>query len=146
MIDLLRKTVLQDFWLKLFSFVLAVLTWFSISSVANQKDGLGPTSLLSLAPLEKMTLSRLPVVILSSAQDVRSFRVSPNEVDVTVQGEAKVLKTLQNKDIRVLVDLTGIGEARVLRKRIEVSTPAGVTYVRVAPEEVEVIFPSPARP
>jgi YbbR domain-containing protein len=146
MIDILRKIILQDFWLKLFSFVLAVLTWFSISSVANQKEGLSPISPLTFAPLEKMTLSRLPVVILSSAQDVRSVRVSPNEVDVTVQGEAKVLKTLQNKDIRVLVDLTGIGEARALRKRIEVSTPAGVTYVRVAPEEVEVILPSANQP
>ena len=31
--------------------------------------------------------------------------------------------------------------ARELRKRVGVSAPAGVTYVRVAPEEVQVIFP-----
>jgi len=36
--------------------------------------------------------------------------------------------------------LTGI-KAAELRKRIEVSTPAGVTHVRVAPQEVEIIFP-----
>jgi hypothetical protein len=40
-----------------------------------------------------------------------------------------------------LVDLTGIGAAHDLRKRIEVSAPAGVTHVRVYPEEVQIIFP-----
>ena len=40
-----------------------------------------------------------------------------------------------------MVDLTGVGTARELRKRIEVSLPAGVTCMRVAPEEVQVIFP-----
>jgi YbbR domain-containing protein len=80
-------------------------------------------------------------VILSSAQDVRSFRVNPSEVTVTVRGDSEALKLLQNRDIRVLVDLTGIGSAQSLRKRIEVSTPAGITHVRVSPEDVEVLFP-----
>ena len=39
-----------------------------------------------------------------------------------------------------MVDLTGIEAAR-LRKRIEVSPPAGVTLVRVTPPEVDVIIP-----
>jgi hypothetical protein len=40
-----------------------------------------------------------------------------------------------------MVDLTGVTTARDLRKRIEVSVPAGVAYMHVAPEEVQVIFP-----
>jgi hypothetical protein len=40
-----------------------------------------------------------------------------------------------------MVDLTGVGVARELRKRIEVSVPAGVTPMRVTPEQVQVIFP-----
>ena len=94
------------------------------------------------APARQLQISNLPVIILSSAEDVRSFHVSPSVVEVTVQGDAKTLATLQSKDIRVLVDLTGIGAAHDLRKRIEVSTPAGITHVRVEPEEVQVIFPS----
>jgi hypothetical protein len=39
------------------------------------------------------------------------------------------------------VDLTGVEAARGLRKRIEITTPAGITLVRVVPEEVEVIVP-----
>jgi YbbR domain-containing protein len=141
MISFLRNLVFQDIWLKLFSFVLAVLTWFTVKSLANQKEGIDVGS-LSPVPQEERTLSRLPVLILSSAEDVRSFRVSPKEVDVTVQGAKSALKDLQSKDVRVSVDLTGIEAAKGLRKRIEVATPAGVSYVRVEPQEVQVIFPT----
>ena len=141
MISFLRDLVFQDFWLKLFSFVLAVLTWFTVNSMANQKEGM-PVGSLSLVPPEQRLLSHLPVILLSSAEDVRSVRVSPKEVDVTVQGAPGALKDLQNKDVRASVDLTGIQAARDLRKRIEVATPPGVSYVRVEPQEVQVIYPS----
>ncbi len=139
MIALLQGLILRDFWLKLFSFVLAVLIWFTVN-IAIQHE-VSPVSSLTLGPLEQITFNRLPVMVMSSAEDVRSFRVDPKEVEVTLQGEGKALKKLQPKDIRVLVDLTGIEAAHDLRKRIEVSTPAGVTHVRVDPEEVQVIFP-----
>jgi YbbR domain-containing protein len=60
---------------------------------------------------------------------------------VTVQGDAKAVENLQSKDIRPIVDLTGIEAANAL-KRIEVSTPAGVTHVRVVPEQVQVVVPA----
>jgi YbbR domain-containing protein len=140
MIPFLRKLILEDFWLKLFSFILAVLTWFTVNSMASQKEGLSMAP-HSSAGSKQRSLPSLPVVILSSAQDVRSFHVSPSEVEVTLQGDPKILESLQNKDIRVSVDLTGIGAAHDLRKRIDVSTPVGITHVRVMPEEVQVIFP-----
>ena len=90
----------------------------------------------------KFVLSKkLPVTILASAEDVHNFRVSPSEVAVTVQGNPRTLQNLQINDIRAIVDLTGVGAARDLRKRIEVSVPAGISQVRVTPEEVRVIFP-----
>jgi YbbR domain-containing protein len=141
MISFLRDLVFQDFWLKLFSFVLAVLTWFTVNRMANQKESLSVGS-LSLAPPEQRTLTRLPVLIVSSAEDVRSFRVSPKEADVTVQGSGTLLKELQNRDVRVSVDLTGIEAGKDLRIRIDVSTPPGVSYVRVEPQEVQVLYPS----
>ena len=84
---------------------------------------------------------KLPVTILASTEDSHNFRVSPSEVVVTVQGNPKTLQNLQTNDIRALVDLTGVGAARDLRKHIEVSVPAGVTLMRVVPDEVQVIFP-----
>jgi len=87
------------------------------------------------------TFANLPVLVMSAAQDVRNMRVRPAEVEVTVQGDVETVRRLQARDIRVLADLTGIEGARRLTKRIEVSAPAGISHVRVAPEEVEVIIP-----
>ena len=61
---------------------------------------------------------------------------------MTVRGEAKLLQDLQARDIRALVDLTGIESARNLHKQIEITTPRGITLVQVVPEEVDVIIPS----
>ncbi len=134
----LRKIIAQDFGLKLFSFALAVLIWF-IVAFAIRKE-VSPVPSLPVIPSER-TFSNLPVVILSSAEDVRNLRVNPKEVEVTVRGDAKTLNALTSKEIRVLVDLTGIGAAHDLRKRLEVPTPPGVTLVHVDPEEVQVVYP-----
>lgn len=131
MITFLRKLVLEDFWLKLFSLLLAVLLWVTVTFASRKDTG------IDLRVLPKM----LPVTILASTEDIHNFRVSPSEVAVTVQGDPKTLQNLQTNDIRAMVDLTGVGAARDLRKHIEVSVPAGVTLMRVMPDEVQVIFP-----
>jgi YbbR domain-containing protein len=137
MIRFLRNLFFQDFWLKLFSFALAVLTWFTVY-FASQRESASP---LPLVPMEQFTFANLPVMVISSASDVRSVRVNPKEVEVTVQGEKQIIQKLKSNDIRVFVDLSDIGAAHDLRKRIDVSTPAGVAHVRVQPEEVQVIYP-----
>jgi len=138
MITFLRELVFHDFWLKLFSLALAVLIWLTVA-FAIKKEG-SPVGALTV-PLQEMAFSNLPVVVMSSAQDVRSIRVSPSQVEVTVQGEAKALRGIQAKDIRVIVDLTDIEEAQGLKNRIEVSTPPGISLVRVIPSEVQIVFP-----
>jgi hypothetical protein len=130
MIKFLRHLFLEDFLLKLFSLALAVVVWLIVTFASQKGAGTTPR-----------VFYNLPVTVLSSAEDVRNFKVNPNEVIVTVQGDAKTLQNLQSKDIRAMVDLTGVAAARELHKRVEVSAPAGVTCLRVAPEEVQVIFP-----
>jgi YbbR domain-containing protein len=130
MIEFLRNLVFEDFWLKLFSLVLAVLTWLTVTFASNKEIG-----------TESRVFSNLPVTILASAEDVHNFKVSPHEVEIIVRADPKTLQSLQSKDVRAIVDLTGVAAARDLHKRIEVSVPAGVTYLRVAPEAVQVIFP-----
>jgi len=130
MIKFLRHLFLDDSLLKLFSLALAVVVWLIVTFASQKQAGTTPRVFYDL-----------PVTVFSSAEDVRNFKVSPNEVILTVEGDAKTVQNLQTKDIRVMVDLTGVGTARELRKRIEVSLPAGVTCMRVAPEEVQVIFP-----
>jgi YbbR domain-containing protein len=137
MIQILRNIFFKDLLLKLFSLGLAVLTWLTVW-FAIQKE-VSPSTALSNN--KEMTFLNLPVAVLSSAGDVHTFKVDPKEVQVTVQGDARILSTLKSKDIRVIVDLTGIEPIGGVRKRIEVSTPPGVTHVRVFPEDVLVILP-----
>jgi hypothetical protein len=139
MIAWLRNLILSDFWLKLFSLALAVLIWLTVSFAIRQE--VPPAAGLGNVNFEELTFFNVPVLVVSTAADVRSFKVNPSEVQIKVRGEAKQLRQLQASDIRALVDLTGIESARGLRKRIAVTTPAGVTFVQAVPDEVEVVVP-----
>ena len=135
MIAFLRNLVLHDFWLKLFSLALAILIWILVSPAANKR--LSPIASFT-SDISEQTFTNVPLQVVASAADVRAFKVAPSDVDVTVQGERRLLEGLQTKDIRALVDLTGIESARGLRKQIDIVTPAGITHVRVVPPEADV--------
>jgi len=137
MIPFLQELVLKDFWLKLFSFALAALIWFTVNIAI--KNDISPVASLSLGPTEQMILRDLPISVLSPAQQVHAFSVTPRTVDVTIQGDATNLRNLRKQDVRVLVDLSESGALRDSRRRIEVSTPAGITHVKVDPEEVQIL-------
>lgn len=135
---MLRDLILKDFWLKLASLVAAVFIWLTVSAAIRREIDLrnypGPL-------VERRIFLNLPVLVVSSASDVRNFRVQPSTVAATVRGDAELLERLQPADIHVIVDLTGIDSASDLRKRVEVSTPPGVMHVSVEPQVVDVIFP-----
>jgi YbbR domain-containing protein len=138
MISFLRQLFLEDFWLKLFALILAVLIWLTVS-LAIRKE-VSPVPAAPAQNTAERVFFNLPVVVYSLAEDVHSFRVNPQEVSVTVQGERKALETLRGQDIGVTVNLTHL-DGTPLRKRIDVSTPVGIMHVRVEPPEVEVLLP-----
>jgi YbbR domain-containing protein len=137
MIAFLRGVFIHDFWLKLFSLALAVLIWITVSLART--GGVG--NFFTSRNLPEKTYVNVPVSVICPAADVRDFTVTPSEVDITVQGENKLLQGLKIRDIRASVDLTGIESTRGVRKRIDITTPTGITFVRVTPDEVEVIVP-----
>lgn len=149
MITTLRSIFFRDFWLKLFSLVLAILIWLTVWKFAISQD-VSPTTALSTTRLDERTFYNIPVLVISAAADVRDFKVSPGEVAIKVRGETAKLQALEKKmhddpqarDIRALVDLTGIESTRGLRKRIVVTTPADITFEQADPDEVEIIEPT----
>jgi YbbR domain-containing protein len=136
MIPFLQKLILQDFWLKLFSCALAVLIWFTVNIAI--KNDISPVASLTLAPNDQLVLRDLPIVVLTPANDVGECGVTPKTATVTLQADAASLRNLRKQDVRVLVDLSDWPASHDSRRRIEVSTPAGVAHVRVEPEEVQV--------
>ena len=139
MITFLREFCTKDLGLKLLSLGLSILIYWAVSIFALRTDQRTMQSLALSAGYR--VFPKLPVLVMSSAADVRQFKVSPEEVTVTVQGAPELLARLENREIRALVDLTGMEAGRDLTKRIEISVPAGVTQVRVVPAEVRVFPP-----
>jgi hypothetical protein len=139
MIKFLRHLCFDDFLLKLFSLALALLFWMTVSFAIQQKETL-PTPALP-GSSEARKFFNVPIAVVSSASDVHNYRVEPDQVEVKVQGDAPIIENLQGKDLRALVDLTGIETNRSQRWLITVSAPAGVTLLRVMPQEVQVIPP-----
>ena len=138
MILFLRELIFKDLILKLLSLLLAILTWIALSSIQRSSNPVGNVSLYP-----GQIFLNVEVVVLSSASDVHDYRVEPKTVEVTVEGDAKALQGLSSKDVRALVDLTDLEPGADVRRRIEISTPAGVKHVKVTPPDVRVLFPNP---
>jgi len=134
----MRDWVTKDLGWKLFSLFLAVAIWLTVHKIYEEpKTAFGP------AVGDTVTFGNLPVLVVSTASDVRDFRVAPATVAVKVGGPPEVMADLQANQIHAVVDLTDIQSARDLRQRVDVSTPPGVTLVSVDPPKVGVIVPPP---
>jgi hypothetical protein len=132
----LRDIVTKDLGWKVFSVALATVIWFTVKPVGREARPVNP--LVGSVP---RTFTNLPVVVMSSAADVRAFRVNPDTVSVKVSGSSDVVAALTERDIRVTVDLTEIESARGLQARVVVAAPPGVTFIKANPSQVDVVVP-----
>ena len=133
----MRDWVTKDFGWKLFSLFLAVAIWLTVHKIYEE-----PGVASGLVAGNTVTFGNLPVLIVSTAKDVRDFRVAPLTVKVTVSGSAEDMARLQASQVRSLVDLTDIESAEDLHRLVDVSAPPGITLVSVDPPKV-MVFPPP---
>jgi len=127
---MLRNLVLTNLGWKLLSLALAVMIWLTVKGLSTDSG-----------TQTERTFTDLPPQIVSGTTDVRTFRVNPDSVEVTVKGRPDLIKALTERDIRVFVDVSPAGPTRNFRQRVEVSTPTRITLVKVEPAEVEVVAP-----
>ena len=133
----MRDWITKDFGWKLFSLFLAVAIWLTVHKIYEE-----PGVASGLVTGNTVTFGNLPVLIVSTAKDVRDFRVAPLTVKVTVSGSADDMAKLQANQVRATVDLTDIESASDLHRVVDVSTPPGVTLINVDPPKV-MVFPPP---
>lgn len=136
MIVFVHNLVTKDFWLKLFSLVLAILIWLTVKFSIGGEGPTSPWLALLGQPADEMTLRDVSVHVPTSGSQI--FTVDPTTVDVTLHGDPKLLKDLRKQDIQAQVDLAGIESASGLLRPVEIILPAGVSYTRIKPEQVEV--------
>ena len=127
----------KDTGWKVLSVLLALAIWLAVHTISESDSKRGSPS----SGMMMQTFQAVPVLVVSAAADVREFKVKPGTVQVTVSGKPEALAGLDARQIHVLVDLTGIPAAQDLKKRVDVSTPSGITFVSAAPAEVEVMVP-----
>lgn len=136
----LRELIRHNFWLKLFSFLLAVLVWFAVY-VVKEGNNLGRTFVTSP---DTETFYDVPVHIMKQPDDERLFEISPPSIEVKLTGESAVLRELKRDDIKVYVDLTANRRRQVLRtERVRIHLPPNVTLVQVLPLAVQIVQTQP---
>lgn len=134
----MRDLIAKDTGWKLFSLALAVVIWSTIKNISSEPVPVAA----QLGVWETRELTNQPVLVVSAAADVRQFKVQPETVNITVTARPEVMTALQERELEAHVTLTDIESApRGVRKRVVVSTPAGVSLVRVEPPDVEVVIP-----
>lgn len=142
MIRWLYNFFVRDWLLKLFSLTLAVLTWLAVTFSLQQRVVPVPDAV----SLGEKTYFDLPVTILSQGVDVSGYKAQPAELDVTFQGTEAALTRLPRASVRVIVDLSGVVLKTPQQMPVEVIAPAGITHVRIKPENlVQIIPPSPPK-
>jgi YbbR domain-containing protein len=122
-----RDLVFNNFWWKLLSVLLAVLTWITIDATLRKDSELTPVITSSHRPFD------VPVTLLTSPRNTNQFRISPALVSVDVSGNADDLKKLQPEQIQAFVDATAIQDEKEVSKEIQVRTPPDVRVEKVEP-------------
>ena len=140
MIIFVRNLVVNDFWLKLFSLVLAILIWLTVDFSLHKE--ISPWAALIGRTADETVL---PVPVSAAAIGSRTVNVKPAQVQVTLRGDPELLKNLRPEDIQAEVNLSGVESASGLRRPIEMILPRGIAYTRLDPAEVEVTVSSDKR-
>lgn len=128
-----RDVIFNNAGWKLLSLVLAVLIWATYSSDLMER----------LRPGGLRRFSAVPVTVLTTASDRRSYRVTPDKVEILVRGSANLLEAVQTGELQAFVDLTGVRETEGLRQKIAINLPPGFSVARVIPPDAWV-EPAPA--
>lgn len=138
----------KDAGWKLFSLLMAILIWASIRAgleddVALRKVVVNP---LKAAQSEADRMSEpflRPVSALRLPSDQHRYRVTPPLVQVVVRAGPAILRTLDEADVQVFIDVAdfesnpGVVAGKV-PCAIQVRVPPGVSFVRSEPSAVVV--------
>jgi YbbR domain-containing protein len=133
----MRDLLIKDWGWKLFSLFLAVAIWLTVHKIIEE-----PKISATSDTASTLTYGNLPVLIVSTAADVRFYRVAPTAVKVTVSGSQEVMAKLQSSQVRAVVDLTDIELVKDWHRQVEILMPPGVTLISVEPQKV-VVMPPP---
>jgi len=127
----MRDIILNNFWWKVTALALAIVVRFAL----RPEDG---QPLLPRTMHTRYLVSH-PITLSKPATDLREFKVTPENVDITLSGDAKVLKDLDDREVRATVDIRDL-EPGTNSVRIHLFVPpeGGIKLERLTPDRVQV--------
>lgn len=131
-----RDIILDRFWLKLFSFILATLIWFTVSNVQTETR----VAFNPFRPIKTREVYR-PVRLSTLPTNRRFFEVEPSEVRILVRGSTDALDRISSSDLQPFVNLTDPPETAgsyPVEVRNQPRPPFNVQVVTVTPHMVMV--------
>jgi YbbR domain-containing protein len=117
----LRRIIFENFFIKFFSVLFAVLLWFHVVSR-------GKSEVNFVVPLELKDIPKGMVVV----GDI------PGHADVRLQGQEGIVKGLTPKDIGAFISLSGAkeGDNAFSLSQANVKVPGNIDVVMISPTEV----------
>lgn len=116
----LRDYILNNFWWKLLSLLLAGLTWLTIQTAFQKDQNLRETPVVTSST---RTFPAIPVTLLTSTLSLNTFKVDPALVSVDVSGSAADLAKLVERQIHVYVDVSSAGDEKLFRRPLQAQVP-----------------------
>lgn len=129
----LRELILNNFWLKGFSAVLATLIWLALrqSEVPRDSKPANPFSRIR----ERDVLRA--VSVLKSPSEQRTFQVEPALVTVRLRGDGPLIDQLNPEDVHAYVNVGALKDPQGSLK-VEVHVPNGISVFTISPAQVTV--------
>ena len=127
-----RHLILNNFWLKSFSLVLALMIWLAIH-YSLQTESSNMQNSVRMPDYHRWTR---PIMLMTAADDHRAYMVEPLSVNVEVNGDSDILKKLNPNDIQVSVKL--VDPVVHGAYQVDVKLPRNVTLQKVWPSHVHI--------
>jgi hypothetical protein len=128
-----RQFIRHNFWLKIFALILALLTWSTVRFAISRQIAIGSAPITSVTRV----FPKAPVRLLTGSNMTGRFRLVPNEVTVTLSGDATILEKLSGNEITPFVNISkGFARSGGAGK-VEIFAPAGMSIVKIEPPEVK---------
>ncbi len=131
----LRGYILNHFWWKLLSLLLAALAWLTINTAFQKEESLQTSPVVTTS---KRPFDMVPITLLTSPFNTNRFRTYPETVSVEIGGTASGLEKLQPAQIQAFVNLTEAGDEKQFRKLIQIQVPRDFTVVSLTPTNASV--------
>jgi YbbR domain-containing protein len=132
---MIRDIIQRNFWLKLFSVVLATAIWMEI------KSGSTSAPVPTFNPVQDSL--QVPVQIMAQPADGRIFQVRPESVIISITGESAILNKYRRKDYKAYIDLTDVRREEAPTHEVRLDIPQGVTLLKITPQVVSLEKVSP---